>query len=51
MVNIYSHVYAYIYCLQNLKKKKRKKTQNAKYSISLQKDIVWNKLKQGTIFW
>ena len=39
MVNIYSHVYAYIYCLQNLKNKK-KKTQNAKYSISLQKDNV-----------
>ena len=49
MVNIYSHVYAYIYCLQNLFKKK-KKTQNAKYSISLQNDNVWNKLKWGAIF-
>ena len=26
------------------------KNQNAKYSISLQKDNVWNKLKQCTIF-
>ena len=41
----------YIVCkILKKKKKKKKKTQNAKYSISLQKDNVWNKLKWGTIF-
>ena len=32
------------------KKKTLKKIQNVKYSISLRKDNVWNKLKWGIIF-
>ena len=47
----------YVYYLQKKKKKNPKKSkkipkkfQNAKYSISSQKDNVWNKLKWGTIF-
>ena len=40
----------YICILFAKKKKNPKKFQNAKYSISSQKDNVWNKLKWGTIF-